>query len=139
MGADENVEIVRRWFATTAEGDPGIEMWHPECVIENAEGWLIEVSYTGREGARRWWDEIAEAFVDFRLITLDEPVAIDDERVLTMQRFDARFRETGLEFGPPWWSIVTVRDGLLAHAVGFLTEQQARRAAGLEVEAGDEA
>jgi ketosteroid isomerase-like protein len=96
------------------------------------------VSYEGRDGARRWWDDIAEAFVDLRLLLIDA-VSAGDERVFTTQRFDATFRNTGLKFGPPWASIVTVRDGLLAHAVGFIDPNEGRRAAGLEAEAIDEA
>jgi ketosteroid isomerase-like protein len=137
MGAEENLELVRRWFATSAQGDPGVEFWHPECRIDNAEGWLIEVEYAGRDGVRKWWDDIAEAFADLRLLPIHQ-TPLDDERVLTEQRFEGTFRNTGLPFGPPWASIITIREGLLGHAIGFLDVDSGRRAAGLEVEAADE-
>jgi hypothetical protein len=38
-----------------------------------------------------------------------------------------------------WASILTVKDGMLAHAVGFMTTAEARQAAGRKVEAADEA
>lgn len=138
MGADENLEVARRWFAAMAEGNQNVELWHPECLIENAEGWVIETTYSGRDGARRWWNDLAEAFTDLRVF-LDDAVPIDSERVLTTQHFKGRFRTTGIDFHGPWASILTFRDGLVIRATGFMTERQARRAAGLGVEATGEA
>jgi ketosteroid isomerase-like protein len=138
LGREENVELVRRWFARAAEGDPATDHWHPQCVIENAEGWVIEASYTGREGMQHWWDELAEAFSEFRLV-LESAEAVDDERVLTTQRAIGRFRATGIAGDMPWAGILTVREGLLIHAIGFFTESQARDAAGLGAEVADEA
>jgi ketosteroid isomerase-like protein len=128
----EAADVVRRWFDGMARGELDLQLCHPEMRIENAKGWVIETTYTGREGARRWWDDLAEAFSDFRL-ELGELTPIDDERVLTTQRFHGHFRKTGIELDAPWASVITVRDGLMVEAVGYFTKGQAMRAAGVGV------
>jgi ketosteroid isomerase-like protein len=121
-----------------AEGELGVEMWAADARIENAEGWVIEAEYFGHEGVRRWWQELEEAFTDLRLV-LDELTPVDDERVVAAQHFAGNFRTTGIPVEGPWACVLTVRDGLIAHAIGYFTKADALRAAGLEVEAADEA
>jgi len=123
-------DVIRRWFDGLARGELDLQLCHPECRIENAKGWVIETTYTGREGARRWWDDLDEAFTDLRL-DLEELTAIDDDRVLTTQHFRGHFRSTGIELDVRWASVITVRDGQMVEAVGYFTKNQAIKAAGV--------
>jgi len=127
----ENVELVTRMWNTLAAGDLDLEFWHPEARIDNAQDWPVAAVYHGREGLQRWWDDLDEAFADFG-VELLEAIDVDDDRVLTVQRFYGHFRVTGIEFDGPWASILTIRDQMVVHAVGYLTKRQALEAAGLK-------
>jgi ketosteroid isomerase-like protein len=61
-------------------------------------------------------------------LEFEEMTPLDDERVLTTQRSVGHFRHTGIPFDGPWASVLTVRDGRIVHAVGYLTQKQAVRA-----------
>jgi uncharacterized protein len=121
-----NLEIVRRAFGQMATGEP--DLWDRDVEIVNAEGWVLESVYRGHEGLRRWWDDLAEAFGDFRVV-LEEMQEVDEERVLTTQRFVGRFRTTGLPFDGRWASILWVREGKVVRAQGHLSKRRALRAA----------
>jgi uncharacterized protein len=123
-----NLEVVRRAFEQM--GGDVQDAWDPDVEIFNAEGWVIETVYRGDEALRRWWEDLAEAFGDFRVV-LEEMQEVDDERVLTTQRSVGRFRTTGLPFDGPWASILWVRDGKVVRAQGHLSKRRALRAAGL--------
>jgi ketosteroid isomerase-like protein len=126
--SQENLEIVRRAFEEM--GGDEFSAWDPDVEIINAEGWVIETTYRGHEGLRQWWDDIAEAFGDFR-IELEEVMAVDEERVLTTQRFIAHFRTTEIPFDGYWASIIWVRNGKVVRGHGHLSKRRALRAAGL--------
>jgi ketosteroid isomerase-like protein len=122
------LEVVRRSFEQM--GSDEHDVWDRDVEIVNAEGWVIETVYRGHEGLRRWWEDLSEAFGDFRIV-LEEMREVDEERVLTTQRFVGRFRTSGLPFDGPWASILWVRDGKIVRAQGHLTKRRALRAAGL--------
>jgi uncharacterized protein len=123
-----NLEIVRRSFEQM--GSDERDIWDRDVEIINAEGWALESVYHGHEGLRRWWEDLAEVFEDFRIV-VEEMHEVDEERVLTTQRFIGRFRATRLPFNGPWASILWVRNGKIVRAQGFLTKRRAMRAAGL--------
>jgi ketosteroid isomerase-like protein len=131
---EESVRTLRDWAEGVARGEPREHLWSEDAVVENAEGWVIESTYRGRDGVRRWWSELEEAFTDLRL-HIEEVILLDEERVLTSNRFSGHFRATGLEFTDATWaSIVTLRDGQIAKAVGYTSRNRALRAAGPEAE-----
>jgi ketosteroid isomerase-like protein len=130
----ENLEIVRRAFEEMGNDDYRGGAWDPDVEIINAEGWALEATYRGHEGLHRWWDDIAEAFGDFSIV-LEDLMEVDEERVLTTQRWMARFRATDIPFDARWASILWVRDGKVVRAQGYLTKRRALRAAGLPTEA----
>jgi ketosteroid isomerase-like protein len=107
------------------------DAWDPELEMSNPPGWVIHTTYRGREGVRRWWDDLDEAFGDFTMVLMDVRV-IDDERVLTTQRFVGTFRSTDIPLDAPWASILTVRNGRIVRAQGFMTVGQGMRAAGID-------
>ncbi len=130
--AGENLEIVRRAFEDLRSGEYEGGVWDPDVEVINAAGWVIETSYRGHEGLHRWWDDLAEAFGDFS-VELDDAQEVDGERVLTTQRFVGRFRATEIPFDGAWASILTIRDGKVVRAEGFLSKRRAMRAAGMAV------
>jgi ketosteroid isomerase-like protein len=127
----DNLEVARRAFADLRARRFEGGAWDPGVEVVNAEGWVIETAYHGRDGLRRWWEDLAEAFGEFE-IQLEDVVEVDGQRVLTTQRFAGSFRTTDIPFDAPWASILTIRAGRVVHAQGFLTKRRAMRAAGLE-------
>jgi ketosteroid isomerase-like protein len=125
---EQNVEVVARWAEALRNGNLGEELWDAELEIANARGWPIEATYRGHDGLRRWWEDLAEAFSDFAL-EFEEMMPLDDERVLTTQRWVGHFRHTGIPFDGRWASVITVRAGRIVHATGYLTRKQAVSAA----------
>ena len=126
-----NLDIVRQGFDEMGNKEYEGGVWGPDVEVINAEGWVIETVYRGHEGLRRWWEDLAEAFGDFRIV-LEEALEVDEERVLTTQRFVGRFRATEIPFDGPWASILWVRDGRIVRAQGHLSKRRAMRAAGLD-------
>jgi ketosteroid isomerase-like protein len=127
--SQENVEVMRRWAEAIARGDLEEALWAPDLEIVNAEGWALEATYRGYEGLRRWWDDLEEAFSDFAM-QVEEITPIDGERFLTEQRFIGHFRQTGIRFDALWASVVTVKDGRITSAVGYLSKRRALKAVG---------
>ena len=122
--------IVRRWFEALQRGDPAPALCDPEIEIRNWAEFPLPGPYHGHDGLQRWWDDVADAFEEFRW-TLKSVEPIDADRCLTVQRIAGRFRHTGIETDGAWGAIVTVRDGKILSAVGYSTPRRARRAAGL--------
>jgi ketosteroid isomerase-like protein len=125
-----DVELVRSWFAGLARGDPSPELCHPEIVVRNWDESLVRGPYRGHEGLRQWWADFAEVFEDVHL-ELKEAIDLGDGRVVTTQHVVGRFRLTGIEVDGPFGAIITVRDGLIASAIGYEGPGRAKKAAGL--------
>jgi ketosteroid isomerase-like protein len=128
--SQENVDLVRRWFDGLARGELSPELCDPELRIENVAEFPITGPYHGHEGLRRWWQDVAEAFEEMRF-EVEKLFDVDEERVLSVQRIVGRFRLTGIEVDTPWASVLWVKNGKLARAVGYASQRRAFKAAGL--------
>jgi ketosteroid isomerase-like protein len=128
--SEANVEVVRRWFDGLARGEPSPEICDPGLRIENVSEFPIKGPYHGHEGLRRWWQDIEEAFDEIGF-EIEQLIDVDDERVLSVQRIVGRFRLSGIEVDTPWASVIYVRDGKIARAVGYASRRRAFKAVGL--------
>jgi hypothetical protein len=127
---EAELAVVREWADAMTRGELRLDLCSPDAVIVNARDWVVDATYHGREGLQRWWDDIADAFDDMRMqVELVEPVA--GGRVLSRQRMRGRFRSSEIDIDVPWWSVLTIRDGLIVHAIGYLSEREARQAISL--------
>jgi ketosteroid isomerase-like protein len=128
---EESLELVRRWFSALEDGNPAPEMCDPEIEITNWAESPVTGPYRGHEGVARWWEDVTDAFQEFRW-ELTSIEAVDDRRCVTVQRIAGRFRHTGIDLDFTWGAIITVRDGKILSAVGYASPRRARRAAGLD-------
>ena len=128
--SQENVEIVRRWWASLEAGDLPFDLTDENVQINNIEQPVVEGAYHGHDGLRRWWEDFTEAFEDIHFEVLDD-TALDAQRVLTENRSQGHFRETGLPIDLHWASIFSVRDGKVVHPAGYLSAREALEASGL--------
>ena len=119
--SQEGLEVVRRWGEAIERGNLAAALWAPDLEIVNAKGWALEATYRGYEGLRQWWNDLDEAFSDFAM-RVESITPVDGERVVTEQRFVGHFRQTGIRFDAPWASVVTVKDGRITSAVGYLSK-----------------
>ena len=131
--SDENVEIVRVYFARLSSGDPAPELCDAEIEIRNWAESPVPGPYHGHDGVRRWWRDIhdRDMGIEIALFDLEETVEIDGDRVLTIQRATGRGRASGIQVDQQWGSIISVRNGKISSAHGFPSREQARKAAGL--------
>lgn len=128
----EDVALVRRWFAGLAEGDPSPELCADDVEIRNWDDSPLRGPYHGHAGLRQWWSDFAEV-IENAQIELREVIDLGDGEVVTSQNLRGRFRLTGIDLDGPFGSIVTVRDGKIASAVGYASPGRAKKAAGLRV------
>jgi uncharacterized protein len=131
--SEENVEVVRQALAAYARGDieEGLSYLHPEgelhsAVIGSAEGKV----FRGHDGIRRWFAELGETFEEMTT-ELTEYRDLGD-RVVAFGHIHARGRESGLELDSPTGWVMTLRDGKVLKAEGFLSRAETLEAAGLE-------
>lgn len=124
------VDVVRRWFAALAAGDPAPELCDSEVEIRNWAEFPIPGPYFGQDGVREWWADVDDAFDDMHF-ELESIEPIDDRSCLITPRVVGRFRLTGIDVDASWGAIVTVRDGKILSAIGYASPRRARRAAGL--------
>ncbi len=125
------MQLVTRWFRGLERGTLSPELCHPEIEIRNWEESPVRGPYHGHEGLVQWWADFADVIEDARF-ELQEVIDLGDGRVLTVNKLTGTFRLTGIELVDAiWGSIITVRDGLIAGAVGYATPGRAKKAAGL--------
>jgi ketosteroid isomerase-like protein len=131
--SEENVEIVRAWFARLGAGDPAPDMCDPGVQIRNWAESPVPGPYDGHDGLLEWWRDIhdPEMGLEMEFFALEEVHEIDEERVVTIQRATGRGRASGIEVEQQWGSIISVRNGKISSAHGFASREHALEAAGL--------
>lgn len=135
--SQENVDIVSRVFEAVARRDtPSIlALYDPEVEVHFAPGTLADRMggagpFRGYEGLRAFDRELRQAFQDFE--TNCEELIEAGERVVSVSRYRARGRRSGIEVdGPPQFGIWTIAEGRIARVDWFDTRDEALEAAGL--------
>ena len=69
--SQENVEIVRRWWASLEAGELPFDLTDENVRIDNIEQPVVEGAYHGHRGLRAWWQDFAEAFEDIHFEVLE--------------------------------------------------------------------
>jgi ketosteroid isomerase-like protein len=111
-------------------GELPFDLTDENVQIDNIEQPVVEGAYHGHDGLRGWWQDFAEAFEDIHFEVLNY-TALDAQRVLTENRSQGHFRETGLPIDLRWASVFSVRNGKVVRAAGYLSARKALEAAGL--------
>jgi len=130
--SEENVEIVRRWWAGFNEdGMPPLGLCDEEIEIRNAEGFPVPGHYHGHDGVRLWRDLFEVA--DNARVEPEEIVDVhgDGETVLMLLRATGKAKYTKLDMDFEWAAIWTIRDGKVLRAHGYMSRAEALEAAGL--------
>jgi hypothetical protein len=115
--SQENVEVVRHWFERLAAGNPAPEFCDPGIEIRNWAHMPTPGPYHGHEGLHEWWTDVndADVLTGIQLFELVDVLAVDDERVVTIQRArgKARYSEIDTAGIEPLGAIACHRLGVL--------------------------
>ena len=128
--SQENINFVRDSFDRWNRGERsfGDGEMHPDVeIISNFQS----EPYRGRNGFRRWMQEIDEQFHDWQLIAEDLREA-GDNTVVGVGHIHLRGHSSGVEFDQPMgWLIELDGEGRLLRMRTFVEPAEALEAAGL--------
>ena len=131
--SQENVEVVRRWWAGFNEdGMPPLALCDEGIEIRNPPDFPVRGLFQGHDGVRRWRDQVFDIFDDVRVEPEDiVDVHGDGETVLMLLRASGTASYTGIKVDYEWAAIWTIRNGKLLRAQGYLNRVEALEVAGL--------
>jgi ketosteroid isomerase-like protein len=125
--SEENVEIVRRVYEYWARGDfRGTDPFDPDVDFEMVD-WPHQTRTHGIESMWDTWRSTLSAWTDFRAI----PSEFGDygDRVLVMNRIEARGKESGADVGADTACLWTLDNGRVVRLALYWDVEAARRAA----------
>jgi ketosteroid isomerase-like protein len=128
--SQENVEVVRRAYATFAERglEAALDFAHPEFETTTPSSLASEPdTYRGHEGLRRYFESFGDAMEEIHFEARELTPVGDKVLVDTMLR--ARGRATGIEAEQRAFLVWTLRDGLLMRVELFAERGEALAAA----------
>jgi ketosteroid isomerase-like protein len=126
--SQENVEIVRRAFAT--EGIEELMAYlDPEIEWTTTGMFLDAATYRGHEGVRGYLGAMEAAFDDLR--DASEEIIDAGEVVLVAQVISGRDKRSGARAEFTRTSVCSVRDGKIVHIRSYRSKAEALEAAGL--------
>lgn len=130
MPGEDNVELARcAYQAATCKPAPDLQtisaLFHHEHEFIAA---FLERHYVGVEGFRVWLADMGEAW-ELWEPTLEQPTAIDDDRVLIIFRANYTSKGAGVPVEQRIAQIMTVRDGKIVRTENFTSVDDARKAA----------
>jgi len=130
--SEENIEVVRRSVEAVNQGDieKVLSLTDPDAELRSAiVGGAEGTVFRGHHGFRDWF---AQSMASFEELTTELTEFRDvGDRVIAFGNIHARGRESGLELDSETGWVFTVRDGRVLRAEGFLSREQALKAAGL--------
>ena len=139
--SEENVEIVRRWWAAlNKDGTPPLELCDERIEISNPASFPNRGPYRGHNGVHEWmvdtWEVIDEPHHE-----VEEVIDVGDgETVVSVQRTTGRMSHSQLNVdlqseegrqGAQWAAVWTISGGRALSAQGYMTRAEALEAAGL--------
>ena len=131
--SDENVEVVRRIYASWKRGDFHTEeFFDPEVehsrVGEDVPG--IQGHWRGHDAFAAAMVAYLDALADLR-VDAEEIIDLGDDRVLVLSRHRAEGKTSGLPFDHELGDLFTLRDGRIVRYVSYWHRADALEAAGL--------
>lgn len=129
--SQENVEIVRRYFAEWNEGDiaAGID-WDPDIAWEEATAFPDHVVVRGRAAVLERLKDRARV-IGRMLITVEALTPVGQDGVLAELQVRGSGQSSGVELSREWFQIATVRGGQITRMQEFGTKEEALEAVGL--------
>ena len=128
---EENVELLRQWFAATARGDVArlLEIASPEIEYVPIMAILEGRVYRGHEGIERWIEELFQHWETFEPI--GEEFHEHGDTVIALGSWHARGLASGaqLDNQPATW-VVEFRNGKMTRLQTYTSREEAFAAVG---------
>ncbi len=133
MAADDPLTTVIQAFEEFEFGQTDLEdyfnrWWHPDAVIESADGVPIAGRYEGLEGYRRWFEDSYGPYYDVRRHV--DSVKTEGSTVVMLLTISGRSREDGLELEVRIGSTYEVEDGRIKRLNVYVGHERALLAGG---------
>lgn len=131
MDSTDQIELVRRFHEGWISQDLGmvLECIDPEMEFDWSESRApFRGVYRGRDGMRRYWDEVQEAWERFAP-ELDDVLDCGGGRLVTPSTVRGRARASGIELEAHGAMLWTLRDGKIVSGKLFQTVEEALEAA----------
>jgi ketosteroid isomerase-like protein len=128
-----NVELIRRVVDATnrRDADAFVANVSPDVEWEDTLFWTQRArTYRGRAGVREWLHEIQEPWEGLH-IEAEEITDASDGRLFVEFGLTARGKESGVETGFRFWSVIWIVDGMVTRRRSFHDRAEALEAAGL--------
>ena len=128
--SDERIDLLRRFHEIWGAGDleGALECVHPEIDFDWTESMSpFKAVFHGHDGMRRFWNEMRDAFEEFKP-EIDELVDGGDEGIVTRNTIHSRSRSGGIALeahGAMHWLFA---DGKIVRAKMFQTVDEALEA-----------
>jgi hypothetical protein len=134
MSRDSVEEVVRRAHEAFSRGDRDafVVFWAEECEYQPAwERYMggDEVIFRGHDGIRRWWQDMSDAWADWR--TDVHEIRQTGDQVLNRITLRAKGRLSGAAMEQAFSQVVTIREGKIVSCRDFADHDQALEACGL--------
>jgi ketosteroid isomerase-like protein len=128
--SQENVESDRRVVAAWLRGDLDAVLPFVDEDVENISRlFIMEGSYRGHEGVRRWWQDLHDTFPDWDA-EVGEVRALGDA-TLAVLHVRGHGGESGAPVDQTMWQLVHWRNGQMVRVSSHDSEAEALEAAGL--------
>ena len=128
----ENLEVVRRWWASfNEEGMPSLDLCDEQIEVRNPPAFPVRGSYYGHEGVRQWRADVFDVIDDVNVEAEKLFDAGDGETVVMFLRLRGVAIYTRIPIDETGAAVWTIRDGKLVHAQGYISRRKALEAAGL--------
>jgi len=129
--SQENVEIVQRSIDAhnRRDLDAYVALTTPDYELLPAMTGFAGVSFRGREGLERYFEELSDTWDEFRVI--GEEFRDLGDIVLVIMRLEARGKGSGIPVSGTQALICNLRGGKISRIRSYLDRDDALRAAGL--------
>src|SRR5689334_10818498 len=114
--SQENVEIVRELFERWNRGERGFSDDEVDPAVTVLSRFQAE-PFRGRDGLRKWMQEIDDYFKEWRLVVSEW--RDEDDEVVGLGHIRIGGRESGVAFDQPMGWLITLRDGRLVQMRTF--------------------
>jgi ketosteroid isomerase-like protein len=131
--SQENVEIALAAAATFNRGDREafLALWDEEAEFLPLRAQLEGKAYRGHGGLERFFTEMAKEWGDSVRFEINETRAVGDQVVVSIGRFRARGRASGVDLNVPLGVFTRVRNGKVVYMRFFSEPADALEAAGV--------
>jgi ketosteroid isomerase-like protein len=131
--SQENVEIVRLAYEAWNRDDLDefLLLIHPDAEWRGPGDLFLgmESVYRGHPGVRKWWNLAKEPWEYFK--SHIERTLAEGDKVVTVVRFEAVGRESGVQVELPFTNVVELRGGLIVKFDAYYSLDEALEAVGL--------